>query len=39
VLKLTDESGNEIKLNQGKSYIGLASSNHEGKVAFSTQEQ
>lgn len=33
-LVITDEAGNTIKLNKGKSYIGLASSNHEGKVSI-----
>ena len=37
-LTLTDESGAELKINKGKSYIGLASSNNEGKVAFPTTE-
>lgn len=33
-LVLTDEAGNELKLNTGNSYIGLTSSNHNGKVTF-----
>lgn len=33
-LKLTDEAGKTVNLNTGKSYIALASSNHEGKVSF-----
>jgi hypothetical protein len=39
VLKLTDENSNEIKLNTGKSYIALASSNHEGNVNVTTQTE
>lgn len=38
-LALTDEAGNELKLNQGNSYIGLASSNNEGSVVYSTPEE
>ena len=34
-LILKDLNGNELKLNPGKSYIGLASSNNGGKVTFS----
>lgn len=37
-LKLTDEAGKTVKLNPGKSYIGLASSNHEGKATFKVNE-
>lgn len=33
-LKITDESGNDITLNKGNSYIGLASSNNGGSVTF-----
>lgn len=34
VLKFTDVNGNDLKLNPGKSWIALASANHEGSVAF-----
>lgn len=34
VLKFTDVNGNELKLNPGKSWIGLASANHGGSVSF-----
>lgn len=37
-LILTDEAGNPIKLNKGNTYIGLASSNHEGKVSIKAAE-
>lgn len=37
-LYLKDLNGNPLKLNQGKSYIGLASSNNGGKVTFSNPE-
>lgn len=33
-LKITDEAGNDITLNKGNSYIGLASSNNGGSVTF-----
>lgn len=33
-LKITDEAGNDITLNKGNSYIGLASSNNGGTVSF-----
>lgn len=33
-LKITDESGNDVTLNKGNSYIGLASSNNGGSVSF-----
>lgn len=39
VLKLTDETGNAINLNAGKSYIALASSNHDGKVSFTAANE
>lgn len=32
VLKFTDVNGNDLKLNPGKSWIALASSNHDGAV-------
>lgn len=32
-LVLKDEAGNDLTINKGKSYIGFASSNHEGKVS------
>ncbi len=35
-LYLKDLSGNALKLNPGKSYIGLASSNNGGKVTFTS---
>ena len=35
-LYLKDLDGNKLKLNPGKSYIGLASSNNGGKVTFTT---
>ena len=38
-LSLTDENGTALSLNPGKSYIGLASSNHEGKVSVTNPEQ
>ncbi len=34
VLKFTDVNGNDLKLNPGKSWIALASANHEGSVNF-----
>lgn len=34
-LKLTDENGKTLAINTGNSYIGLASSNHEGKATYS----
>lgn len=34
VLKLTDTSGNELKLNPGKTWIGLTSSNHDGSITI-----
>ncbi|MBR1761938.1 MAG: DUF3048 domain-containing protein [Eubacterium sp.] len=37
-LYLTDLSGNPLKINPGKSYIGLCSSNNSGKVTFSNPE-
>ena len=37
-LTLMSENGQTLNLNPGKSYIGLASSNHEGKVTFSVNE-
>ena len=37
-LYLKDLNGNPLKLNQGKSYIGLVSSNNGGKVTFSNPE-
>ena len=33
-LYLRDKNNKNIKINKGKSYIGLASSNHGGKIAF-----
>lgn len=33
-LLLKDSNGNELKLNKGKSYIGLASSNNGGSVSY-----
>ncbi|MFR5875324.1 MAG: DUF3048 domain-containing protein [Eubacterium sp.] len=39
VLKLTDDSGNAVSLNPGKSYIALGSSNHEGKVSFTSASE
>jgi hypothetical protein len=33
-LVLTDENGQALNLNKGRSYIGLGSTNHDGKVAF-----
>lgn len=32
VLKFTDVNGNDLKLNHGKTWIALASANHEGSV-------
>ena len=37
-LYLYDLNGKELKLNPGKSYIGLASSNNGGKVVFSAEK-
>ena len=37
-LYLKDLNGNELKINPGKSYIGLVSSNNEGKVTFTNPE-
>ncbi|MDD6043403.1 MAG: DUF3048 domain-containing protein [Eubacteriaceae bacterium] len=34
-IKLTTQKGNAIKLNPGKTYIGLVSSNHSGSVKYS----
>ena len=34
-LCFTDASGNELKLNPGKSWIALASANHNGSVTIS----
>lgn len=39
VLKLTDEAGNAVNLNAGKTYIALASSNHDGKAAFTAASE
>lgn len=36
-LVLKDTAGKELNLNVGNSYIGFASSNHEGKVTFPTE--
>ncbi len=38
-LVITDEAGNPIKLNKGKTYIGLASSNNKGKVTVKSAEE
>lgn len=38
-LKLTDLNGAPLAINTGNSYIGLASSNHEGKTTYSAPEQ
>ena len=32
VIKITDANGNEVNLNAGKTWIGYASSNHNGVV-------
>lgn len=37
VLSFKDEQGNELKLNPGKSWICLASANHEGSVTVSEE--
>ncbi|MBR4241407.1 MAG: DUF3048 domain-containing protein [Eubacterium sp.] len=37
-LYLKDLNGNPLKINQGKSYIGLASSNNGGKITFTNTE-
>lgn len=37
-LELTDEAGNQLMLNVGDSYIGLASSNNGGRVSYSAAE-
>lgn len=37
-LKLTDANGAPLKLNPGKTWIGLASSNHEGQITIATPE-
>ncbi|MBR3738199.1 MAG: DUF3048 C-terminal domain-containing protein, partial [Eubacterium sp.] len=37
-LYLKDINGGELKLNPGKSYIGLVSSNNSGKVTFTNPE-
>ncbi len=37
-LYLKDLNGKELSINPGKSYIGLASSNHEGKVTITNPE-
>lgn len=36
-LALTDEAGATLSINSGNSYIGLASSNHEGKTTYSAE--
>lgn len=38
-LVLTDENGQAVSLNPGKSYIGLGSSNHEGSVKFTAETE
>lgn len=38
-LVITDETGNTIKLNKGKTYIGLASSNNKGRVSIKSAQE